>query len=155
MNSAKRKILVFHNLSPERRNVKQQFYPHNPFPITISSSDLRTPSKKLSSNRLGACFAVQVHFLISCMHGLAKPPALTPRRRHRAVAVQSPHRRTVAARSPHPSTVARPPPHTPGRTAAHGARRRSTLRLTALQRWAAAKRQYAAAAEAAARQHAP
>ena len=35
--------------------------------------------------------------MISCMHGLAKPPALTPRRSHRAVAVQSPHRRTVAA----------------------------------------------------------
>ena len=31
------------------------------------------------------------------MHGLAKPPALTPRRRLRAVAVQSPHHRTVAA----------------------------------------------------------
>ena len=84
----------------EQRNVKQQFYSHNPLHITISSSDLRTPSKKLSSNRLGACFAVQVHFLISCMHGLAKPPALTPRRRHRAVAVQSPERRTVGARSP-------------------------------------------------------
>ena len=88
------------------------------------------------------------------LHAVAALP-VTPRRRHRAVAVQSPHRRTVAARSPHPSTVARPPPHTPGRTAAHGARRRSTLRLTALQRWAAAARQYAAAAEAAARQHAP
>ena len=93
--------------SLERMNVKQQFYSHNPFSITISSSDLRTPSKKLSSNRLGACFAVQVHFLISCMHGLAKPPALTPRRRHRAVspcsrrtAARSPRGRRTAARSP-------------------------------------------------------
>ena len=93
----------------ERRNVKQQFYPHNPLHITISSSDLRTPSKKLSSNRLGACFAVQVHFLISCMHGLAKPPALTPRRRHRAVA----GRRTAGDGAPPPSrgrrAVAAPP----------------------------------------------
>ena len=68
----------------------QQCYPHNPLHITISSSDLRTPSKKLSSNRLGACFAVQVHFLISCMHGLAKPPALTP-------TPHSPHGRPAAA----------------------------------------------------------
>ena len=68
----------------------QQFYPHNPLHITISSSDLWTPSKKLSSNRLGACFAVQVHFLISCMHGLAKPPALTP-------TPHSPHGRPAAA----------------------------------------------------------
>ena len=99
----------------------QQFYPHNPLHITISSSDLRTPSKKLSSNRLGACFVVQVHFLISCMHGLAKPPALTP-------TPHSPHGRRCRRRRRILLSARRAPQHT------------SSLRLTALQRWAAARR---------------